>query len=97
MDLKSGKSRFFDDKNKGFRLQDYQQNLEKVQNLTFSDGRTQKIIPARDPNSSVLNPAGFSVELFLELSNEFSVELSDEVYVEISVDFSVELTIEPYV
>ena len=55
------------------------------------------IIPARDPNSSVLNPAGFSVELFLELSNEFSVELSDEVYVEISVDFSVELTIEPYV
>ena len=34
-----------------------------------------KIIPARDPNSSILNPAVFSVQISVELSNHFSAEL----------------------
>ena len=40
-DLKSGNSRCFENKS-CFRLQDNQQNLEKIQNLTFSDWKTPK-------------------------------------------------------
>ena len=35
----------------------------------------QKIIPATDPNSSILNHTGVSAELCVELSVELSVEL----------------------
>ena len=41
LDLKSGKSRFFEKKS-CYRLQDNQPNLEKIQNLTFSDWKTPK-------------------------------------------------------